>query len=553
MKRNILAVLSVALLAIAGCAKFEHETPADPIKVSAPAISITPIDDYSFEATISPVSGTGFYSYAVLKGEPQDLSASSVFKVAVKSALLSGTVDYSKNPSYTILVDDIEPNTTYTVYAIAASQQGTVGELVFMPTLTSDGKAPELVDYDQDGNVVTLYYDENIKYVEGNDVTGVVYAKLYVAGNPVIAKTTAKVSVKGSAATLVFDDVTVPGSYYTVAFPEGTFVDMVGNKAAEVEAGKFSINSKYVVSYTGEVYGYTENDDIDVDVDYDDIMTDYSSYIYVMSATMLNRAYANKVVVTVSGKNDNGDTVTTEHTLSGAPYYGVLSVKSYADALGVKLDSKPAGGSEITINIPAETFQDIYGNYNAEIEIGPMTYTYGLDVDDIAGTYTFKGTSVFGADYNEDDTDYVIAASDNEDKGNVMITSLFGLDCKVYADFDGDAGTYTVSENYEYINSEYTTIDGDKYRVDYYTYGYYDDEIVYTIHEPHTFSARSDYFGYYAEYYVYDADEDAYVYDDYSYNLFAYAPIYQNASASAALVGSFKTIAKDSVKPSRRK
>ena len=78
-------------------------------------------------------------------------------------------------------------------------------------------------------------------------------------------------------------------------------------------------------------------------------------------------------------------------------------------------------------------------------------------MDDILGTYSAKGSSYFGSEYDES-ANWVIEKSSDETKGNVAITTFFGMKClsPIYATFNLDAGILTIKDGqaFDYIRDE---------------------------------------------------------------------------------------------------
>ena len=511
--------------------------------VNAPAvtISVSAVGDNSADVTIAPEGAASYYAYLVDdSGELEELDAETLYSQGYES-VAGGLVKYdAETPSTTVSLTKLEPNTKYYVYAVAGSTTGVVGEIAVKSFTTSDNVAPELVDFDFEDGVVFLEFSEEVSLVEGKKVTAVVYAGLYRGATDTPLKTDAEGSIVSSedgVVTISFeDDVNIPGTWYLVNYEEGTFADLAGNVAEALESS-WVYNAEGAVSNVKGVYGRIKAGTIEVEVEEIPVITNYSDYITITSKTMLNKAFPKMVGVKVV-HSEGGVTTTKETTLSGAPYYGATGYYTF----GVRLEEEPARGDEVTITIKAQAFQDIYGSYNEEIVIGPLVYSYGYKLEDIYGEYVNDGTSAYGAARNEDPWSFVLAASDDEEEGNVMITSWygFGTDVKIYGDFDTDLGTFEFPIRYQSIGAMYADAEMTQIAF-FYTLAYgvtaAAPHITLAMTELGKFTTGTTYPGYYYEVYnipeggISEIDDD----EDYvggGYNFFL--PVFTKAEETEA-------------------
>lgn len=511
------------------------EIPESTTPLSAKDIDVTvsAVTDSAFTVTLAPKGEAAFYSYLVDQDdEAYDLSPEEIYFVDY-SSVAEGTVCYAENPTYTFTVD-AEPNSQYWIYAVSSATDGNVGKLTVVGVKTSDGVAPEIVDAECKDTTLTLTFSEDVKYDKGIVITAKYYASNYYAKEclPFIDDTqmmgvdTAKVTVEGNVATCAFPNLP-NGAYYAPIVPDGAFVDYAGLKAEGFDNGfKYDSDKKQPVPQ-GPVYGHVAAAAFEpVLADTLEVMLDYDAYQVLNHPDKyyVSGAVASKVEVKVVETNAAGAKVTTETVLSGAPYYGAGSTTSWV----VKLQDEPSRGSYVTITIPEKTFYDVYGNYNSEVVIGPLLYSYGYTTAAVIGTYNCSGASGFGPTYNEPAWGITIAESDNAKEGNVMVTSYYGISCKIYADFDTDLGTFSMPIDYEELNQ---FIINDTTAVAYYTYAYYSTNqkqktgFSFTVTSPNVISNPNDFVGYYYEVYKKPAGEtdpakifvdDNYVTSDYN-------------------------------------
>lgn len=463
---NFIAAAAALVLTVSACSDVfaPAQSSTQPQVAGNVEIIISNVTDYSFDVTIAPKGNAAYYSYLVDNDEYYDgIDAASLYAVKYES-VAQGNVKYgagSESYSFTI---ETEPNTTYTVYAVAGSPEGNVGEVAYKTILTSDNGIPELEEYEFQENMIALVFNEEVVPVEGKKITATAYAKLYLTGSPVIASTEGKILQNKDGVVIVqFEEIEVPGTFYVVSYEEGTFTDLVGNPCPALPAGAFTANlgvddeNDDAEAEDGTLWAYLENEDFEFDTkDLPEAITDYSAYNQFKSEQMLAKAFANKVKVSVVHK-EGGKTTTQEYALAGAPNYGATSYYT----LGVKLPEEPAHGDLISISIAKGAVSDIYGNENAACEVKDLVYSYGYTLDDIVGTYTLNTESQYAAyGYGPYAEPFIISASDDAEKGNVLITAELGESptVKFYGEFDMVHGTLTIPS--EQIIGGYTHSSG---------------------------------------------------------------------------------------------
>lgn len=511
MKKYLFIIVS-ALLALVACTKFEDESSLAVVEVGAPTITINSVGDTDFKATIAPQTGTGFYSYAVLKGEPGTVNATNLLKVKLSGTLAAGTVDYAKTPSKVIELSDLARNTAYTVYAIAASEQGTVGEVVSQKLITSDAQIPSPAKFSLKDDVLTLTFSEEVTY-KGKRATLNYYAINTPSGaeyniyeDKPVGSIPVTVKAEGANATFTFSEPLPNGAYYTISYPAGTFVDVVGNPVNALESyfygetddsGKTTLKAKGVAgriatkNFDLALYSADEEEAVIESVSnlmapiWIDVPEDYVHFKAVVPATTKDIEGYSIVY--------EGDGETHTYTTPGPYDYGwngtYNCALAYPNASSGRPDPEP--GNYITITIPEGFLTDIYDNTNNAFVIGPFIYSYGYTLEDIIGSYTAEVVSYFDGEMTDS---FVIAESDDPEKGNVMFTTIFGdpVDegLNVYADFDMVGGTLTIPDWQKIWWNE---------RADGYWYFAVNgaDEVVLSVPAPGTIQDTGTWFGYY--------------------------------------------------------
>ena len=243
-----LAIFSAAAFVVFSCKPMPEDNSHVDEVVKAPAVNITVsnITDYSATVTIAPAGAANYYAFVVDESDTDDtaqLDAKSLYANKY-SSVANGLVKYATSNSTTLELDDLDPNTTYQIYAVAGSTTGVVGEIANASFLTTDAGTPKAGTPSRKENVVTVKFSEDVKYDESKPAEAIYYAyNLAVIGKDADGKAVventgamgaAKVTVAVSGATATFTvtlDGTNPlpdGAYYTIAYPAGAFVDAVG-------------------------------------------------------------------------------------------------------------------------------------------------------------------------------------------------------------------------------------------------------------------------------------------------------------------------------------
>lgn len=506
MKKYLLSLLAVA--AVVGCTRFEDEASLEVVKPSAPTISVSGVEDTGFSATISAQAGTGFYSYAVLAGAPKELDPTSLFKVGVKNTLASGTVDYAKAQSKTIELKELARNAVYTVYAVAASEQGTVGEVVSQKVTTSDGEIPSPKSASFKDNVLTLTLSEAVKYT-GKKVT----AKYYAANTPSGAEYNiledkeygtfpVTVEASGNTATFTFGETLPNGAYFSISYPAGAFEDAVGNPVNAMNS-YFYADDKGKLASKG-ITGRIANQNFDLTLysaDGEEAVIESVSNLMSPIWISVPEDYIHyKAVVPATTKDIEGYSIVYEgegethtYTTPGPYDYGwngtYNCALAYPNAMSGRPDPEP--GQYLTITIPEGFLIDIWGNTNNVFVIGPVIYSYGYTLEDVIGTYNVEAEGYFDGPTT---FTIVIEESDDEEKGNIMFTTMYGdpVDegLNLYADFNLDGGTITIAD----WQPLWAIGDG------YWKFAVNGaDEVVLSVPEPGVIKDTGTWFGYYAD------------------------------------------------------
>ncbi len=526
MKKYILLVSSV-LLAAAACTQFEDQKPLPVENAAAPAIELVgPAQDTTFSFKVTPAEGTGFYSYAVLEGGAKELNPTTLLQVNA-GGIVEGTVDYAVAPTTTVNMEKLARNAKYTIYAVAASVQGTVGEIATLEVVTTDAELPSIKAFEAKDSVMLIQFNEVVKHVETSSITAKYYAENTeeFAEGQALGTAEVKVAVEGNVAQIEVLGL-YAGAYYTVSFPEGTFVDATGNKLPAANS-LVGFDEEGKVAGKG-LYGHMSN--VNFDLQY---AKDSDSTLVVNLVKPIVLELVDETVVPAGGSAKAQGTVVYESTDVTHTYKSTYDsdfwwaadgkvevIPNYEDYTG---RPDPLRGDDVTVTIAEGALFDIYGNVNNEFVMQTFLYSYGYNVEDIYGTWVNDG-SVSGLGVAEDPWSFTVEASDDEEAGNVMVTSYYGLNTLIYGNFDVDMGTLAFSTDYEPL--EGFVHSSGAYYLDFYNLTNTVKEITFVMPALGTLEG-DDWIGYYYDLYampesgkVEDIDwENGWV--DYGANLFA--------------------------------
>ena len=471
----------VAALAIS-CTK-EADTNSEAV-VKSDGITITTsyIKDNSFVFTLAPKSASLFYSYLIkVEDEPSTLDPEKLYEVSYKG-VKSGTIAYADSTTSTITISGLSPNTKYQIYAVAGSTTGRPSEIAISTVLTTDGGKPQLASGSATADTVaTLAFTEGVTYVNTMKVTATYYAinsNAFQTAGTASGTVEGVVSASGKSAKVTFPDLPA-GAYYAVSFPEGTFIDAVGNKIAAL-ASSCSYSEKLVK--TG-LTGRKPTNTFEFEADTANVLLTSIYYKVFKVPESVGSLYTTKAdaSLTVTKKKS-----TTTYTLGYNSEYAITKsgnslVCYYPD------EYTPVGGDQITFTIPAKAVEDQYGNTNAEFK-SPYLISYGYSLADIVGKYDVIAYSYF--DKANDTTEYWIAPSDSAKAGNVMFTAYNNMACKagyVYANFDLQRGTLTMPAAQVFaVTSKY-----------YIAADVNGDAVTFAVPSPGVFTNPDKYFGIY--------------------------------------------------------
>lgn len=446
MRKILYSILGIGLF-MASCTNFD-----DPITENygdGPAVSIdvTATTDSTFTFTVSPASGTQYYSYIVVKANaPQELSGATLLKGGYSGGVVSAVLSVEKNATIT---NDMRskgaplcvPNTTYQIYAVAANDKGITGAVANASVTTTDGNAPTAKTFKPDTKAKAAAVTFSEAVARSNGAIVAQYYKEWDINNAVtLTEEEYTVSIEGSVVT--FSAPKAPaGSILTFSWESGAFVDNFGNKCTAMDSG-INVNTG---KFKG-VYIATDKENFavaDTCFTAPKVGTPFGDWTQFMGEiTFEFDVYRNDNTVKAGDlkviySNDNKTTAIN----LGATHWMIEKNKLY-----FVLPEAPQYGDYIGLQMAEGAITDVYGNPNSAYEIEKAWLrSYGYKRELVIGTYTMNYTSYFdGSPLSET----ITTKADADSKDGVIISGLaegLGISGEVKGTFSGDYATITVA------------------------------------------------------------------------------------------------------------
>lgn len=482
MKKILFTILAAAAVS-AACTKFEQDTVPTYDSVAAPEVTATVVSDTEITVTITAAENSNYYGYAVMAGNPGATADKLVANGYAKNANVvtqgeenapqAAQLKYSEETkSVTLNLTGLTPNTDYTVYAAAVTTMGVTSEVAAMTVKTTDGTAPVLTDFEfeEAENVLTfaILFDDPVT------LTGEGTAKAWFYGENYVDQTTGLLNLYKEI-EIPADHIAANGKYLLVSVPASEYIPgayvAITYSAGIVKNGVDATNAAYEthsIGYAADgsvskkgIFGYydylswdlslvdpaTLPDTKEGEGNMDDEEEEAEPIYFSDWSTLLMTAYSTSEYPLAGNTGNGGVAVETAEangrTVSyAAKTYGLASTS----VVVVKLNEAPAFGSTVSFSIEEGTFCDIFGNKNNAFEAeGAYYYSCGYTVENIVGAYTMTGSSLFVEGLTLS-YPMVVAASDNPEKGNIMFTTYFGIEGKLYANFNVHSGEILVKE-----------------------------------------------------------------------------------------------------------
>ncbi|MBQ3608157.1 MAG: fibronectin type III domain-containing protein [Bacteroidales bacterium] len=488
MKKILFAILAAAAMS-AACTQFEEDNAPAYDTAAKPEVSATVVSDTEITVTVTAGAGTNFWGYAVMTGAPGATADKLVANGYAKDGAVvvqgeaktpqAAQLKYSEETkTVTLNLTGLTPYTDYTVYAAAVTAMGVTSEVAEMTVKTTDGTEPVAnpagaAFQESEGMLMfSIPFNDPIALTGNGTAKAYFYAENYIdaEGNLVLYKEVeipaTHMAANGKSLILAVPaSECIPGAYVSMTYSADIVVNAAG--ATNVAFDKHSlwyegssVKRDGIVGYydyanwdfslvdpstlpdepeegEGEMEGEEEEEE---EVKGPEFFQDWTSLVM--------RAYGSSKYDIVTDTDDTdiqikvvemgGKTVT--YSLPASNFAAIGS-----NVIGMMLSEAPAFGSSISYTIAEGSFADIFGNVNNAFTAEDEYYcSYGYSVNDVVGEYTISGINLWtGAPLTYP---MAVAVSDNPESGNVMITNYFGIEGKLYCDFNVHAGQFTIPE-----------------------------------------------------------------------------------------------------------
>lgn len=512
MKKILFSILAAAAVAVS-CTKFAEDAPIVFTDAEAPEVTAKTTGDNQIYVTVTGKQSTSFFTYAVIEGKAEKIDSVALLKggfasnaVKIDDKPVAAVLNFAETQVVKLSVTGLTSNTTYTVYAVASNAQGKVSSVVTASATTTDGTNPQLI-YDKYESAekdsllaFAVPFDDPVSVGKAAEVTAHFFARYGgkdAEGNFVEQKSVTipadYIAADGSVLYVyVPEEEYVPGAYVSITYSEGTVVNALGAGCAAFEYASVAYDSTeqavvwngicaqyknvaFKLSLKPEGDGEADDDtpgkaddeeDEDEEGDEFEIFSDWESLVMKSYAqTGYPLAGRKKTTAAISVVDGDGRTVS---------YTGqqLTIVDNTEGIIGVALDEDPGFGTYVSYTVAAESVLDIYGNSNEEFTVTKGYFcSYGYTADDIIGTYAVSSYNAFtGA--KSPVYSFAVEASDDAEKGNIVITDYLGIKGKIYAKFDFDNGFFSVKKG--------NIFSGDK-TSGYCTYFYEDSEAIFNV------------------------------------------------------------------------
>jgi hypothetical protein len=515
MKKYFAYIMACVTIIAVGCTDFGTETQLT--LPAAPAIDITGVtpgvagDNVTF--TVKPAGTAGYYSWVVVKDEKVDTAGileapDKVLKQQI-TGVKSGIKSYAARTDTTVTVSGLTPFTVYQIYAVASSADGVNGEVKNVQFRTlDDGSKPTPQKIAIADTTVTITFHEPLNMGTGKVFVSY-FAKNTVSGsNPLIIAPGYEqfnlqdieipetgLSVSGSNLIIKLPDAPA-GAYASITYEADAVLDLEGNGSSAYTAKADTLISgapsrRLTVRVAVKSWNlYSEFEESNPDT-----VATFAEWEDLMIP-----AFADEDVTVV--KKISSMVPTVEYKEPGKTVTINVTTWGLSDGVPVfLLPEEPARGATVDLSVPADAFEDVYGNTNTALSIeGNYLYSYGYTLADILGAYQLDGFNAStGAPLTESDI-LIVADEESDDENAVLIkglgVNLFGIaETTVEATFDPVGGTLTVPD-WQILAVDWThPTAGITADILFSTYG--SPAIIFAVPTPGTITSASDVWGYY--------------------------------------------------------
>lgn len=434
MKKYIYS-LAMMLIGLASCTTWDDPVTENYGDGPSIAINVTATTDSAVTFTLTPAEGTQYYNFTTkVSDKAEELDAALLLKGSYDNA--ANVKKFADNATFTYTIK-AEPNTTYQVYAVAASDKGIVGKVAVASATTTDANAPALVDdafaADKATKSVAVTFDQNLTLGEG--AVSAVYYKEFDWENPVAVEADSiNVKVNGNVAT--FSAPSTPdGAYVAFSWAAGAFVDAKGNKCGAFTSTFDEEEEDFIGAWVHNAnVPFTIGDSIIV------APKAFSSFKYPEEFKgeikfgfdvyrIESEVKPGEVCVTFTS-----DVKTTTYKLTADQW----AVKD--SSLVFVLPDGIEDGDKVSVSVAKNIIYDACGNTNegfTDSKVWWKYVTFTPTVADVLGTFTYFATlKSNGKTYNLGNFTISEYTGEDAEEGDIVINNLYLDDSEIYGFYD---------------------------------------------------------------------------------------------------------------------
>ena len=441
MKKIIFSLAVV--LGLASCNSWDDEQTQNYGDGPAITIDLTTTADSSFTFTVNPAQGTNYYTYTVVEGtEAEEVDASQLLKNAI-GGIAGGIKKYSENASITETMRNAKtnaplcsPNTSYVIYAVAASDKGVIGKVASQVVTTTDGETPVVEAVKPSDSGVQVLFSESVQFN-----SELISAKYYLEWDESF---TAKPIPAEDLTILAMDNIVnfkvnnVPaGAYVFISWSEGAFVDSKGNKCP-------AMNSDFNMS-TGAIEGVNMHlANVAWDINPENIGPDAGSLIsdyktWQGTITFAENVYRNNSEVKTGDIYVKYANSRKSTTIALDPTE--WEVKD--NVVTFRLPEAAAAGDVITVGIKENVLFDVCGNGNNAFvsSTNDAWWKYFAATKDmVLGNFGFNYVSDYDEEQQWNDGGIVTIEEDPEAENGIIIKNLYLEGSEIPGEYDLNSG-----------------------------------------------------------------------------------------------------------------
>jgi hypothetical protein len=325
-------------------------------------------------------------------------AADELYSCSVGDALKKGTFCYAESASGQVALDGLDFNADYSIFAVAGSPSGNLGEVATLVFHTTDVVLPEPESASVEDGKLVITFSEEVGCMN-KDITVEVYASYSlsyqdysVAAEPVSTFTVKNGVADGTSVSFVIpEDSYTSGALLCISYPSGAFMDKASNPCEECESYVFgNFYDSESNGWYPETYGLvakTEPDNFELGDALSEVIDENCYAVFDIGAEVGHYLYFKdyNIYRTFDWGDDYavGEMVFTQESEDGRVSTKTIELPSASDyssscydydfdeegnMLGLIyiIGDEPLPGDSIFVTIPEYAFVDVYNRPNAE-------------------------------------------------------------------------------------------------------------------------------------------------------------------------------------------